>query len=350
MNLTKRISIFIIFLIFQIIIINFNKVEAAEKLRLYGFFDLEFEKADGGQGDTKGSFDQHRFNLLLEAPLNNNFSVKAHIEYEHSPKFSNGSGKGDMTIEWAYAEYIINNNFRIRGGTFLTPFGLYNEVHDASPAYEFIRVPYGIYRADTLGGFAMFQKFGTGINLTGNHFIGSNTNITYDLYTANGENDTNNEAEKDENNNKAIGGRISVTPISDLTVGGSYFYDKKGTSEVSHSAYAGSFDYAPYPYHFRGEYASSKLSGKLSGQKEMSWYAEGTYAIKKFNPYIRYLMLDPDDNNSHDLWKAIIFGCAYKIQPDILLKLEDRIIDGEAGNSKVTTDYNEIAGALAVAF
>lgn len=332
----NRTCIFI-FLLFQIIVINLNRAEAAEKLRLYGFFDLEFEKADGGQGDTKGSFDQHRFNLLLEAPLNNNFSVKAHIEYEHSPKFSSGSGKGDMTIEWAYAEYIINNNFRIRGGTFLTPFGLYNEVHDASPAYEFIRIPYGIYRADTIGGFAMFSKYSTGINLTGNHFISSNTNISYDLYTANGENDTKNEAEKDDNNNKTIGGRINVTTVSDLTIGGSYFSDKIGTSEASHSAYAGSLDYASYPFHLRGEYASSKLLGV----KETSWYAEGTYTIKKFNPYIRYGLFDPDDNKSNDLWKAIIVGCAYKIQPDILLKLEDRIID---------TDYNEIAGALAVAF
>ena len=82
----------------------------------------------------------------------------------------------------------------------------------------------------------------------------------------------------------------------------------------------------------------------------MSWYAEGTYAIKKFNPYIRYLMLDPDDNNSHDLWKAIILGCAYNIQPDILLKIENRIIEGDTENTDVSTDYNEIAGALAVAF
>lgn len=335
-----------IFLLFQIIAINLSKADASEKLRLYGFFDLEFEKADGGQGDTNGSFDQHRFNLLFDAPLNNNFSIKAHIEYEHSPKISSNSNKGEITIEWAYAEYVINNNFSIRGGTFLTPFGLYNEIHDASPTYEFIRNPYGIYRADTVGGFAMFPKFSTGINLIGNHFIASNLNITYDLYTANGENDTKNEAENDENNNKAFGGRINVTPVSDLTLGVSYFYDKKGTSESSHSAFAGSFDYILYPYHFRAEYASSELSGV----QESSWYTEGTYTIKKFNPYLRYLMLDPDDNESDDLWRAIIFGCAYKVQPDILLKLENRVIEGEPGNIKVNTDYNEIGAALAVAF
>lgn len=346
MNLTKRISIFIIFLIFQIIIINFNKAEAAEKLRLYGFFDLEFEKADNFPGDKKGSFDQHRFNLLLEAPLNNKFSVKAHIEYEHSPKISSGSGKGDMTIEWAYAEYIINNNFRIRGGTFLTPFGLYNEVHDASPAYEFIRIPYGIYRTDTVGGFAIFPKFGTGINLTGNHFIGSNLNLTYDIYTANGENDTKNEAEDDENYNKAIGGRISITPYPDLTLGGSYYNGKKGTPAAPHTAFAGSLDYAPHPFHFRTEYASSELSG----QREISWYAEGTYTIKKFNPYLRYGLLDPDDRISNDLWKVAVLGCAYKIQPDIILKLEDRIFEGDTANTAVKTDYNEIGAALAVAF
>ncbi|MBI5192613.1 MAG: hypothetical protein HZA08_04100 [Nitrospirae bacterium] len=112
MYLTKRIGIFIIILLLPIVILNFNSVEASDKLRLYGFFDFEFEKADSVPGDTKGSFDQHRFNLLIDAPLNNKFTVKAHIEYEHSPKISSipdNPSKGDITIEWAYAEYIINN-------------------------------------------------------------------------------------------------------------------------------------------------------------------------------------------------------------------------------------------------
>src|SRR3972149_9887739 len=82
--------------------------------KLNGFFDLEFEKSysdDASIGDTKGSFDQVHFNLLMEFPVSNNLTVKGHIEYEHSPKIEKGDeAKGEINLEWAYLEYILNDD------------------------------------------------------------------------------------------------------------------------------------------------------------------------------------------------------------------------------------------------
>ena len=69
-----------------------------DQFKLNGFFDLEYEKSysDKGKiGDTKGSFDQYHFNLLMEFPVSDTLVVKAHVEYEHAPQLPS---KGYLNI------------------------------------------------------------------------------------------------------------------------------------------------------------------------------------------------------------------------------------------------------------
>lgn len=349
----KKIVI-IIFLLMSAISI-YSDAAAAElgNLRINGFFDLEYEKAyssGNSAGDTKGSFDQQHFNILLEFPVSNAASVKGHIEYEHGPQLSGDSaGTGDINIEWSYLEYLVNNNLKLRGGIILTPFGLYNEIHDATPTYVFIRIPWSIYNADLTGGFAMFPKVSTGINILGNYFSDSIFNISYTLYIANGENRVNNGAEKDDNSNKAIGGRLMVAPVDGLNIGGSFFTDKIGKSGDNHFSWLASFDYIIHPLQLRAEYASSEITG-MTGITETSWYGEASYMIRKFSPYVRYNKFDPDISKSDDEWTCLIYGLAYKIQPNLILKVENRQIYGSAGNSDVQSDYNEAGVAITAAF
>src|SRR3990172_11638531 len=90
-----------------------------DNFKLNGFFDLEYEKADGpghptaAVGDEKGSFDQYHFNLLMEFPVSDKLTVKGHIEYEHAPQLPS---KGDLKIEWSYPEYLLSNSTKLRGG------------------------------------------------------------------------------------------------------------------------------------------------------------------------------------------------------------------------------------------
>lgn len=165
-----------------------------EKLSINGFLDLEYEKADGPGhtttpvADEAGSFDQYHFNLLMEFPVSDIVVAKGHIEYEHGPSLENQ--QGDITIEWAYIEYLFNNVVRLRGGLANTPFGLYNEIHDATPTYLSVRVPWEIYKTQAVGGHAMFPKFSTGVFILGRNALPAGVTLNYTAYLVNGENDT----------------------------------------------------------------------------------------------------------------------------------------------------------------
>ena len=323
-----------------------------DDLKLNGFIDLEYEKADGPGhpltpvGDEKGSFDQLHFNLLMEFPVNNQLTVKGHIEFEHSPKSAEGSQTGEINVEWAYLEYSLNNSMMLRGGSFLTPIGIYNEIHDATATYNSIRIPWGIYRADKIGGFAMFPKFGTGINFLGNHSSDGDLEINYSVYILNGENTVKNDAEKDDNSNKAAGGQLMLSPISGLIIGGSYFTGKKGMAEDDHSVWISTLDYTTNQINIRAEYAYSGLNDTT----ETGWYSELSYRIKRVTPYMRYGTLDPDTDQTEDKWTEFVYGVNYEIQPHFIVKLENRHFGGEAENKIVSEDYNELGASVNVAF
>lgn len=345
----KRILIFFSLLGTLLLLPYTANAVSMDHFRLNGFFDLEYEKSysdDAKIGDTKGSFDQYHFNLLMEFPVSDNLTVKGHVEYEHGPQLP---GKGELKIEWSYVEYLLSNSIRLKGGLALTPFGIYNEIHDATPTYLSVRPPLGIYKTTSVGGHAMFPKFSTGLFALGSYFTKGDFNLNYVLYIANGENFSKNEAEKDENSNKAIGGRVMISPINGLTVGGSYYAGKKQTAatvEEDHTAWIGSAAYTFHPIGLRAEYALSDLGDTT----QVGWYGEASYAIRKFTPYLRYGTFDPNDDTDNDEWTELVYGINYQVQPNLILKLENRQFTGESGNSKINDDYNEMAAAVTVAF
>ena len=204
------------------------------KIITHGFVDAEFEKSNHDTlGDPNGSFDQVHFNLLTDYAVSDTMTAKLHLEFEHSPITEDGFG--NVALEWSYLEYIVNNNIRMRVGKDLTPFGVYNEIHDATPTFPFIRIPYGIYSTEKVGGsFDMVPHHSTGISLLGNQYLSGDVNMNYVIYIANGENDTENPAEVDENKNKTIGARVKISPMNDLTLGVSYYKGQKGVAETDH--------------------------------------------------------------------------------------------------------------------
>ena len=324
-----------------------------DQFKLNGFFDLEYEKADGPGhtttpvGDEKGSFDQYHFNLLTEFPVSDTVTVKGHVEYEHGPSLEDQ--QGDIRIEWAYVEYLLNNAVTLRGGLANTPFGIYNEIHDATPTYLSIRTPWEIYKSPSIGGHAMFPKFNTGLFARGTYVVPGGVNLTYVGYVGNGENAVKNEAEKDDNENKAVGGQLMILPFNGVTVGGSYYQGEKQTSATTkddHLAWAASLDLMLLPVGLRAEYASSHL-GNVT---QIGWYGEASYAVNKLTPYVRYGALDPDHAAGNDGWTGLVSGLHYRLQPNVALKAEHRHFSGESGNAKVNLDFNEWAAAITVAF
>lgn len=116
--------------------------------KFYGYIDLEYKQTtadkfdDTGPDDANlknGSFDQHHFNLLVDVPVSPKLAMKGHIEFEHG--LNQGIDSGNVVLEYAFGEYIVRDWLKLRGGKMLTPWGIYNEIHDATPAYLTVPPP-----------------------------------------------------------------------------------------------------------------------------------------------------------------------------------------------------------------
>ena len=56
-----------------------------------------------------------------------------------------GNFGNDITLDWAMADYKVNDKFGARFGKVKTPSGLFNETQDIDPSYIWVLLPQGIY-------------------------------------------------------------------------------------------------------------------------------------------------------------------------------------------------------------
>jgi hypothetical protein len=82
-------------------------------------FSSENESGAGGAPTTR--FDFLRAVLYAGYRFNNRFVFNSEIEVEHG---------NEIFVEFAYVDYLINDNLSLRGGLLLLPMGLINEFHE----------------------------------------------------------------------------------------------------------------------------------------------------------------------------------------------------------------------------
>lgn len=75
----------------------------------------------GGAGAPVTRFDYLRAVLYTGYRFNDKFLFNSEIEVEHA---------NEIWVEFAYVDYMANENFTVRGGLLLVPLGLVNEFHE----------------------------------------------------------------------------------------------------------------------------------------------------------------------------------------------------------------------------
>ena len=315
----------------------------------------------GARATARDQFDMLRGILYTGYKYNDKVIFNSEIEYEHG---STGSG-GEVSVEFAYLDFLARPNLGVRTGLVLIPMGLVNELHEPTvflgakrPATENAIIP-STWREMGAGVFGEAGQFSYRAYVV-NSLNGRN-------FTAGGVRGGRQKGARALSEDLALTGRIDWQPLVGTTVGASFFSGNTGQgSTVNGSVVEG--NYTVWDLHadarFRGVtlralYAQGSLddaaqlnalnalTGNRSVGDEMGgWYVEGGYDLSslfKFGeasitPYARYERINTQKSvpagfsiNPANEQTIFTYGFAFNPIPQTIFKIDYQNVDNEAG-------------------
>lgn len=264
--------------------------------------------------------------------VNDRFRVATEIEWEHGPAFSSGFGTGKIYLAKAFAEYKLSDALLVRAGKFVSPFGIYNERHDATPTFLSTFLAKSVYGDHVLGpGITgrLYAKHFTGIQILG-ELLSENWGLKYQVYLSNGRGPLANE--KDNNNNKGLGYRFVVTtPLQGLKLGTSLYTDKNGNVfNARQSTYGFDIEYDISNFHLESEFLLPRFENlnfsnlpNNTFRKMSAFYVLGAYTIfNNLTPFARYDFFRPNITDKSIQEEITTLGINYAVSMSVYLKAE----------------------------
>lgn len=333
-----------------------------EKFKLNGYSSFEYENllSDEGNSDPNGSFDADLIDLVINVDLTPRLRFATDITWEHGT--ATEDDRGNAAIEYAFPEYAIRNWLKVRVGKMFVPFGIYNEIHTAKPAFLAVKEPLSTNKPDKFGADARFYpRWATGVSVLGNFAINS-VQFEYNVQLSNGDQENTNPFEEDDNEEKALAARLLIQPTNDLKLGISTYNDKISEldsigEDTGGRTKLGSFSVqAEYTYKdlgFELEYITGTTDPTGAGDLTKNGF-EGMifYSIDdRYTPYVRYESLDPDDSIDDDNANMISFGLNVRVDDNYFLKVQYNSITSGVNNSRFGgVDFSELQAAVVLGF
>ncbi len=234
------------------------------------------EREDGTAAAANDQLDALRAIVYVGYKFSDKLLFNSEIEVEHG---STSSGVGSVSIEFAYLDYRLSDDFGFRAGMVLPPMGFLNEIHEPPtflgterPATESAIIP-STWRANGIG------------------FFGSAGDFEYRAYAI--------------NSFDAVGGGSS--PASGFSASGIRGGRQKGAKAVAEDiAGVGRLDWKGVPgltlgsSVFLGETAQNRpapggASGETIGGRTLIWEGHGQYKAKGFDLRALYATADVED-------------------------------------------------------
>lgn len=181
---------------------------------LGGYFDMEYLDRE----NEEAAFRQHRWIINIGAQIAERVRFNSEYEIEYGGT-DTAASDGEAKVEQAYGDYLINDVINLRAGAVLVPFGRYNLYHDSDlqdltdrplVARDIIPTTW------TEAGYGFFGEFNPALGSYEDLMMG------YEIYAVNGLDagfsDTGlggarNSLKTDNNDNKAIVGRVTISPF-----------------------------------------------------------------------------------------------------------------------------------------
>jgi len=86
----------------------------------------------------------------------------------------------EASVDWAFGEYRVSDEFRVRIGKMKQPVGIYTEIFDVGTLRPFYTLPMAVY-----GPASIVTEAYYGIGLTGTHAVAPGWDLAWDVYGGN---------------------------------------------------------------------------------------------------------------------------------------------------------------------
>jgi len=327
-----------------------------DRITINGYTNFEFEKqlSSQGAGDPNGSFDADQLDLVFNINASERIRVAADLSWEHGT--ATEDNRGNQALEYGFVEYTFNDLFKVRFGKMLTPFGIFNEIHTAKPAFLSVKEAPSLNKTNRIveGARRFYPRWGAGIQVRGDGVIGER-DFNYDVQFANGEQDDTNPFEEDNNAFKSIAARFRFEPSFSLRIGYSFYMDKT-TDPNQGTVVSNGIEIEQTWKRFRvqAEAAIGSYTAQGGDVTQVAFYVQPSFHFDNgVTPYLRFDLVDPDTKRANDQGFVVQVGLNWEISKNFMLKVEDDYFKGGSASSLGQypgRGYHELKSALSLGF
>jgi hypothetical protein len=371
---------------------------SAPKTTVGGYMDLHFRTFNSnngtgpGQPETGGgsnSFDQQRFVPFFYSDITDRLKVAAELEVEHGIRSHSNEGSGiEVSLEFATIDYLIKEPLNFRAGIILLPVGKFNLLHD-SPLNDLSDRP---LVATAIIPSTLSE---TGAGFYGTFYPSRLSKLDYEFYVTQGFSgyseglpvitagaglrDARQRVSTqgdglDNNNGKAVVGRLAFSPLLGMELGGSGYYGSYDpASKRPLAIWAVDWTLQRGPFQVIGEAAwayvrdnnlnldgtpaleTDYLGNPVSLPRRMSgFYVQGNYHFmpqflrswapsyltdaSTFTAVLRWDDVNTNDERSDTALQRLTFGLNFRPVEDAVFKVDYQFNYEDGKNNRIRND------------
>ncbi len=304
----------------------------AENTTFGGYGELHLNKLDNKRpgGSDKDEIDFHRFVLFAGHKFSDRIRFFSELEVEHA--LSTKDGPGEVELEQAYLDFLLNDNLSVRAGLFLVPVGIINETHEPPTFYGVERNPVESQILPSTwweGGAMLTARLGQGFTLDGAVTSGLKTTAGKNYAVRGGRQKVANAKAKD----GAYTARLKWAGMPGVELAGTVHYQSDITQSEDPAA-GDAWLYEAHavlnrgPFGLKALFAQWDLEGDgpkaVGADRQRGWYVEPSFKLnEQWGLFARYNRWDNQAGDSADSrFKQWDVGVNYWPHPDVVVKLD----------------------------
>src|SRR5438128_6145586 len=372
---------------------------SSPKATVGGYMDLQYRLFNSSNGTGPGqpstgrgssSFDQQRFVPFFYSDITDRLKVASELEIEHGIRSKSNTGSGiEVSLEFATLDYLLREPINFRTGIILLPVGKFNLLHDSPlndlsdrPLVATAIIPSTLSEAGA-GFYGTFyptrlSKLDYELYVT-QGFNGYRTNGTPVITADAGLRDARQRVSTvddglDNNNGKAVVGRVAFSPILGVEIGGSgYFGSYDPASKRPLSIWAADWTFQRGPFELIGEAAwvyardnhleldgaqateANYLGNQVPLPRRMDgYYVQGNYHFlpqflrrwapsyfteaSTFTAVVRWDSINTNSEFSDTKRERLTFGLNFRPIEDTVFKVDYQFNFEDGKNNRVRND------------